>query len=73
MKLLPKNEHKIDRALRVVLGIGLLLLVPFGPQTKLGLLGLIPLVTGLLGSCPLYTLTGMRTCELEGNCETNLS
>ena len=73
MKLFPKNEHKIDRALRVLLGAALLLLVPFGPQTKLGLIGIVPLVTGLLGSCPLYTLFGIRTCSLSENCEANIS
>jgi len=32
-----------------------------------GLIGLVPLVTGLLDSCPLYTVFGVRTCRLESN------
>lgn len=64
-KLLPKNEHTIDRALRVVLGLGLLSIVFVGPQTMWGLVGLVPLATGLLGSCPIYTLFGVGTCSLK--------
>lgn len=61
MKLLPKNEGTIDRVLRVVVGVSLLSLTVVGPRTTWGLLGLLPLVTGLVGSCPLYTLLGVGT------------
>ncbi len=61
-KLLVKNEGPIDRALRVVLGLGVLSLYFFGPQTPWALLGIVPLLTGLIGSCPLYTLLDLRTC-----------
>ena len=64
-KLLPKNEHDIDRALRVLIGLGALTLVFVGPQTPFGLLGLIPLATGLIGSCPLYTVFGISTCSVK--------
>lgn len=64
-KLFPRNEHTIDRAVRVVLGLALLSLVFLGPHTMLGLLGLVPLVTGLVGSCPLYTLAGFSTCPVQ--------
>jgi hypothetical protein len=60
--LLPNNEHAIERALRVVLGAFLLSLVVIGPKTYWGLLGIVPLATGLIGSCPLYTLFGVSTC-----------
>jgi hypothetical protein len=63
-KLLPRNEHPIDRVVRVVLGAGLLSLVFVGPHTLLGLVGIVPLATGLLGSCPLYTLFGIGTCTI---------
>ena len=62
-KLLPRNEHVIDRAVRVVIGLALLALVFVGPKTLLGLIGLVPLLTGLAGSCPLYTLFGIKTCR----------
>ena len=64
-KLLPANEHPLERGLRVLLGIGLLSLAFVGPRTPWGYLGLVPLATGLLGSCPLYTLLGLSTCPVK--------
>lgn len=63
-KLFPVNEHYLDRLLRIVLGIALLLMVVVGPHTLWGLVGIVPLFTGLAGSCPLYTLLGIDTCAL---------
>lgn len=63
--LLPRNEHTVDRAVRVVLGLVLLSLVFVGPHTLWGLVGLVPLATGALGFCPLYTLFGFSTCPVE--------
>lgn len=62
-KLLPKNEHVIERVLRIGVGVTLLSLVVVGPKTLWGLVGAVPLLTGLLGSCPLYTLLGISTCS----------
>jgi hypothetical protein len=56
------NEGGLDRALRIVIGAGVLSLAFIGPQTAWGYLGLIPLVTGLLGRCPAYGLFGISTC-----------
>lgn len=56
------NEGKIDRTLRIILGAALLSLVFVGPQTLWGLVGLIPLITGFTGFCPLYRLLGLNTC-----------
>jgi hypothetical protein len=64
-KLLPKNEHTIDRVIRVVLGLGLLSIVFVGPQTMWGVVGVVPLATGLLGSCPIYSVLGIGTCPLK--------
>lgn len=64
-KLLPTNEHNIERVLRVLLGAGLLSLTVVGPQTMWGLVGVVPLLTGLLGSCPLYTVFGFSTCPVK--------
>lgn len=61
-KLLPKNEHVLERALRIGAGLVLLSLVFVGPKTLWGLVGVVPLLTGLLGSCPLYTVLGVSTC-----------
>ena len=63
--LLPRNESFIDRGLRVGVGLVLLALVFVGPKTPLGWLGLVPLLTGLIGSCPLYTMFGMSTCPVK--------
>jgi len=56
-----RNEGTIDRVVRIVLGLGLLALGVVGPQTWWGLIGVVPLLTGIVGSCPLYTLMGIRT------------
>jgi hypothetical protein len=61
-KLLPKNEAMWDRGLRIVLGLVGLGLTFWGPKSLWGLVGLLPLVTGLVGSCPMYTLLGVGTC-----------
>lgn len=57
------NEGKIDRGFRVLLGLALVALVFVGPKTWLGWFGLIPLLTGLVGVCPLYRLVGIRTTK----------
>ncbi len=66
------NEGSLDRLLRVIVGVVLLLLTPtigglvgnpFGFVTSWGWIGIIPLVTGLVGWCPLYTLLGVNTCS----------
>lgn len=64
-RLFPANEHSLERVVRVAAGLGLLSIVFTGPQTPWGWLGIIPLATGLLGSCPLYTLLGISTCPLK--------
>jgi cadmium resistance protein CadD (predicted permease) len=60
-KLLPRNEGTVDRVLRVVIGLGLISLVFVGPQTMWGWIGLIPLITGLTGSCLAYKAFGWDT------------
>lgn len=64
-KLLPRNEHTFERGIRVLLGVGLLAIAFVGPRTPWGYLGVVPLATGLLGSCPLYTLLGISTCPMN--------
>ncbi|MCE1204588.1 MAG: DUF2892 domain-containing protein [Holophagaceae bacterium] len=63
--LLPTNEHPVERVLRAALGLGVLSLAFVGPKTPWGYLGIVPLATGLLGSCPLYTLFGWSTCPAK--------
>lgn len=64
-KIFPGNVHPIERALRVVVGLVLLSLTFLGPQTLWGLIGIVPLATGVLGSCPAYTLFGWSTCRVR--------
>jgi len=64
-KLFPHNEHVAERVLRVLIGIILLALVFVGPQTYWGLVGLVPLITGLVGSCPAYSVFGLSTCPMK--------
>jgi Protein of unknown function (DUF2892) len=65
MNLFGKNEHSTERVIRVVLGLGLLTLVFVGPKSYWGLIGAVPLLTGLIGSCPLYSVFGISTCRLR--------
>jgi hypothetical protein len=60
---MPCNEGKIDRILRIIVGLVLIALVFAGPQTLWGWLGIVPLVTGLFGFCPAYRLLGINTCR----------
>ncbi|TNE87029.1 MAG: DUF2892 domain-containing protein [Deltaproteobacteria bacterium] len=66
--MLPKNEHPIERGFRVVAGVGLLSLLVVGPVPGwglAGLIGLVPIATGVLGSCPIYTVLGVSTLPKE--------
>jgi len=62
-----KNVGGIDRIARIVVGSILLALVFVGPQTPWGWIGLVPLLTGLISWCPLYTALGFNTCPVGGN------
>jgi hypothetical protein len=64
-RLFPKNEHDVERVLRVVAGVAILSLAFVGPKTAWGYLGAIPILTGAIGSCPLYTLLGLSTCPMK--------
>ena len=57
------NESNIERVIRVIAGLIILSLVLVGPQSWWGLIGLVPLATGLVGSCPAYSLLGISTCK----------
>jgi Protein of unknown function (DUF2892) len=59
------NEGTIDRTVRVVIGLALLSLTVVGPKSLIGLVGLVPLTTGVVGFCPLYKLVGLNTCPAQ--------
>ena len=59
-----RNVGSIDRLLRIVGGLVLLWLFFFGPRSPWGLVGIVPLVSGLIGWCPTYRLIGnVSTCK----------
>ncbi len=63
------NEGTLDRALRVLVGLALLAWffldqgAGFWHYAKL--IGVVPLLTGLIGSCPVYSLLGISTCPIK--------
>jgi Protein of unknown function (DUF2892) len=57
------NVGKTERVIRVLAGLGILSLVFIGPQTVWGWIGAVPLLTGLIGYCPAYSLIGFNTCK----------
>lgn len=58
---MAKNVGTVDKVIRIAAGLGLLSLAFVGPATPWGWLGVIPLATALVGSCPLYQLVGIGT------------
>ncbi len=63
--MFKNNVGSIDRAVRVAVGLGLIAIVFVGPKTPFGWLGLIPLATAALGTCPLYSILGLSTCPTK--------
>jgi len=59
---LEVTEHPIERVVRVLFGLGIVSLVFIGPKTPWGWLGVLPILTGATGICPLYTVLGISTC-----------
>jgi hypothetical protein len=62
---MTKNEGNLDRALRV--GAGLLLIGLAATHTVglWGYVGIVPLLTGAVGMCPLYAILGINTCPMN--------
>ncbi len=62
------NVGAIDRVIRVIIGLGLLYFALFAAPTGynwIGWIGVIPLVTALIGNCPLYSMLGVSTCPMK--------
>lgn len=63
------NVGGIDRLIRIVVGAALLVLTFVGPWKEVlypwGLIGIVPLFTGLVKWCPAYSLFGIKTCKLN--------
>ncbi|MBC7468287.1 MAG: DUF2892 domain-containing protein [Ramlibacter sp.] len=65
---MKQNVGSIDRFVRIAIGIMLLalILVLEGNVRWWGLVGLVPLLTGIFGTCLLYSMFGMSTCRMGG-------
>ena len=61
------NVGGIDRIQRIVVGIAVLALffVLEGNARYWALVGLVPLLTGLFSTCPLYSIIGVNTCPMK--------
>jgi hypothetical protein len=64
-RLFPVNEHPAERAVRVLVGVALVGLAATGKIGPWGWIGVLPILTGLSGSCILYTLLGISTCPAK--------
>jgi hypothetical protein len=63
---MKKNAGTIDRAVRVGAGLLLIGLAASGTIGVWGYIGLVPLITGAIGMCPLYSVLGINTCPVTG-------
>ncbi|MCP5270101.1 MAG: DUF2892 domain-containing protein [Burkholderiaceae bacterium] len=59
------NVGGIDRVLRIIVGLALIGLTLAGTIGVWGWIGVVPVLTGLLSTCPLYTVLGFSTCPMK--------
>lgn len=60
---MKKNVGSAERTIRILVGLFIISLAFWGPQTPWAWLGLVPVLTGLVGYCPPYALLGISTCK----------
>ncbi|WP_432289473.1 YgaP family membrane protein [Aminobacter sp. BA135] len=66
--MFTSNVGPLDRGIRIVVGLvvlSLLFIYPTSDWRYASLLGLVPLLTGLAGTCPLYSMLGLSTCSTQ--------
>lgn len=66
--MFAKNVGSVDRILRIVVGLIVLSLFFIYPEASwryLALVGIVPLLTGLFSTCPLYSILGISTCPMK--------
>jgi hypothetical protein len=61
------NIGKVERIIRVVVGLALASLAFWGPKNYWFLIGLVPVITGFIGWCPPYQILGISTCKNKTN------
>lgn len=62
---MTRNEGNLDRIVRVVAGLAILSLAFVGPKTAWAYIGIVPVLTGLIGYCPAYAIFGINTCGIR--------
>ncbi len=65
---MTKNVGSVDRIVRIVIGLGLLWYAIFAAPTGynwIGWIGVVPIITALIGNCPLYSILGVTTCPAK--------
>jgi uncharacterized membrane protein YfcA len=62
---MTKNVGGIDRIIRIVVGLALIAAAAMGSIGVWGYIGVVPLLTGLMGWCPPYALLGFNTCSMK--------
>ncbi len=63
--MITRNIGKLDKTLRIVVGLALIVLALTQTIGWWGLVGIVPLATALVNFCPLYRLVGIRTCKVS--------
>jgi len=61
---MSNNVGKADRSVRIVFGL-IVLLLGFYFQSWWGLIGLIPILTSVIGWCPAYSIFGISSCKVK--------
>jgi hypothetical protein len=62
---MQRNEGTVDRVLRVSAGLILIGLAATNVVGAWGYIGIVPLLTGVIGNCPVYTLLRINTCPVN--------
>ncbi|HHG89717.1 MAG TPA: DUF2892 domain-containing protein [Devosia sp.] len=66
--MFKNNMGTLDRILRLVLGavlVGVFFMFPDAGWRWLALIGIVPLATAIIGSCPIYSIFGLSTCTVK--------
>ena len=61
--MFKKNMGGVDRGLRIAIGVLLIISAAVGALGAWAYVGIVPIVTGLMGNCPAYSIVGIKTCK----------
>lgn len=61
--MFKKNMGGVDRGLRIAIGVLLIISAAVGALGTWAYVGIVPIVTGLIGNCPAYSIVGIKTCK----------